>query len=213
MMSAMLHSHKTIFFDWNKTLSHSQFWEHLEDPDHPNSREGAVISNFLFNENRELLNPWMRGEMSTDDVLIKISEKTGISFQFIRQELEHSCRNMRLVADEIVDLIQKVRSAGIQCVIATDNMDTFRTYTIPHMRLDDIFDDFLISCELGVLKFDIDKGHKRIPFFDTYLSEHNLNYSDVVLLDDCTDDGFYHAMGFQIVQIRQPADLIACLLQ
>ena len=204
-------NYKILFFDWSKTRSYSRFWEHLEDSQHPHNREGDIISSFLFKDNRELLNPWMRGEINTHDILVQISEKTGIPYDFIREELAHSCRNMRLVSDEIAHLVQKVRNAGIRCVIATDNMDTFREYTIPQMNLGALFDDFLISCELGVLKFDIDKEHKRIPFFDAYLKEYNLSYGDVVLFDDCIDDGFYHEVGFQIVQVSKPPDLVMYL--
>ncbi|KKT13940.1 MAG: hypothetical protein UV92_C0011G0011 [Parcubacteria group bacterium GW2011_GWA1_43_27] len=203
--------YKTLFFDWDKALSYSRFWERLEDPQNPHNREGEVISHFLFHENRDLLAPWMRGELYTHDILTQISEQTGIDYNFIRKELEHSCRNMRFVSDEITHLIRKVRNTGVRCVIATDNMDTFREFTIPHMKLDYLFDDFLISCELGVLKFEADKEHRRIPFFDAYLKENNLNYSDVVLFDDCVDDGFYHDIGFQIVQVTKPHDLITHL--
>lgn len=120
---------------------------------------------------------------------------------------------MNFVSEEIVHLIRKVRTTGIRCVIATDNMDTFREYTIPRMNLDALFDDFLISCELGVLKFETDKIRKRIPFFDNYLTENNLRYSDVLLFDDCVDDGFYQDMGFQIFQVSRPHDLITYLSQ
>lgn len=206
-------AYKTLFIDWYKTLSHSRFWEHLEDSGHPHNHEGRVISDFLFKHNQDLINPWMRGEIATDDILRQISEKTGISHDLIRDELEYSCRNMRLASDEIVHLVQKARKAGIRCVIATDNMDTFRSYTIPHMHLNELFDDFLISCELGVLKFDTDKDRKSIPFFDSYLKAHNLSYRDVALLDDSVDDGFYHDMGFRIIQVSKPDDFSAHLSQ
>ena len=199
--------YKTIFFDWNKTLSYSNFWQQLEDKSHPHHKEGEKICQFLFNGNRALINPWMRGTTDTQHIVTKISEGTDISHTLILKQLEEGCRNMVLVPDGIIDLIQKAHHQGINCVIATDNMDTFREYTIPSMKLEDVFDDFLISNELETLKFDVDKKNRKIPFFDKYLKKHDLKYKDVVLLDDCVDDGFYNNVGFKIVQINKPIDV------
>lgn len=211
-LDIMLTPHpKTIFFDWNKTLSHSRFWEHLEDPTHPRHSDGKAIVQFLFNEQRSLLKPWMRGELSTHEILSKINAGTGILYDFLLQELKVSCEDMSLVHEGIVDQIQELRNRGIRCVIASDNMDTFRTYTLPVLKLDDVFDDFLLSNELRVLKHDIDREKKRIPFFENYLRELDLKYSDVVLLDDTLDDGFYAYMGLQIVQVTKPDDVYTFL--
>ncbi len=73
-----------------------------------------------------------------------------------------------------------------KCVIATDNMDTFTRFTVPALRLSEHFDGILNSFERGVLKQDIDEQNPdRIPFFDEYLREYNLQCEDVVLTDDC----------------------------
>ena len=199
--------YKTIFFDWNKTLSYSRFWQQLESPHHPYHERGKEICKFLFGERRELISPWMRGIKSTDDILDEISTSIGISHDFLQKELKQSCENMSVEPDGVLDQIQLLRRKGVRCVIATDNMDTFRDYTIPALKLAELFDDFLISNELGVLKFDVDKEKRRIPFFDSYLIKHDLGYEDVVLIDDCVDDGFYAEVGFRIMQVRTPKDL------
>lgn len=48
-------------------------------------------------------------------------------------------------------------------------------------------------------------------FFENYLRELDLKYSDVVLLDDTLDDGFYAYMGLQIVQVTKPDDVYTFL--
>ncbi|MCR4323171.1 MAG: HAD family hydrolase, partial [Candidatus Azambacteria bacterium] len=124
----------------------------------------------------------------------------------------YSCQNMSYAFDGLLKIIQDLRKSGIKCVIATDNMDTFRRWTIPGMNLKKYFDDFLISNELKNMKFDIDRKNNIIPFFDSYLKENNLNYGDVALIDDCIDDGFYGENGFDILQTNSPESLKMILL-
>ena len=196
-----------IFFDWNKTLSYSRFWEQLENKSHPHYKDGQKIFQFLFKDNRSLLRPWMQGKLSTGYILEQIKAGTGLSKDFLQEELVKSCENMKFAFSGLDKLIQNLRKNGIKCVIATDNMDTFRKYTIPGMKLHEIFDDFLISCELGVLKFDIDEEQSKLLFFDTFLSKENKNYNQVALVDDQVDNGFYSSKGFQIFQISSPQEL------
>lgn len=42
--------YKTIFFDWNKTLSNSLFWEQLNHPEHEQHAWNENISTYLFKE-------------------------------------------------------------------------------------------------------------------------------------------------------------------
>lgn len=202
---------KVVFFDWNKTLSYSRFWEQLEDERHPLYEEGKKIEQFLFKDNRNILNPWMRGKVTTDEVLDAISQGTGILRDILERELLESCRNMQFAFKELPEMITALKGRGIQCVIATDNMDTFRKYTISNMKLDDLFDNFLISCELGMLKFDIDRKNETLPFFDHYLAQIGLRYHDSILLDDHIDDGYYASKGFRIFQVRNSQELRDCI--
>lgn len=71
------------------------------------------------------------------------------------------------------------------------------------MNLETLFDDLLISCELGILKGDHDED--SIPFFDDYLEKYNWKYSDSILLDDCIDKtGVYDKLGLQIREVTNP---------
>jgi len=149
----------------------------------------------------------MRGKKTTADILDEVGKSTNTSAELLRTELKYSCEKMTIEPESVLGQIQRLRDSGIECVIATDNMDTFRDYTIPALGLADLFDDFLISNELGVLKFDIDSKKTKIPFFDEYLRSKGLSYGDVALVDDCVDDGFYADAGFRIMQVHKPGDL------
>ena len=195
---------KVIFLDWNKTLSNSLFWSHMHpDNGHDYSLYHGKLISTLFVENKKLINPWMRGEYSTDDIMQILSPLVGLSTEVLKEELAISCSNQSFVDSFIPEYIKSIKNKGIKVVIATDNMDTFRKYTVPSMKLEELFDDFLISCELGVLKDD--HGDESIPFFDDYLKHNNLKYQDSVLLDDCIDKtGVYDNLGLKIRQVTSP---------
>lgn len=56
---------KIIFIDWYKTLSTSKFCDGMEN-EYPN--EYKLIVNSFLNSNGSLINPWMRGDYTTEKV-------------------------------------------------------------------------------------------------------------------------------------------------
>ena len=145
-------NYKAIFFDWNKTLSNSLFWEQLGDFNHERHEWNENISTYLFRDNKNLISDWMRGEIADKEIVNRISLQFGYSSDVLLEDLIDSCRNMKLVSDEVITLVQRLRQKGIRCVIATDNMDTFRKYTVPALELEKYFDDILVSSDSGVFK-------------------------------------------------------------
>lgn len=202
---------KVIFIDWNRTLSYNLFWEHLSNSSHPHNKYHSPIVQWLFVDNKDIVNPWMRGAVTLDEIVEQMSRETAIDSKLIQDELVLSCQNMSLCSPDIETIIQELRNKGFTVVIATDNMDTFRAYTVPALQLDKLFDDILVSSELGVLKDDATPSD-TIKFFDAYLSEKGLNYNDAILLDDSPDSsGKYSLLGFERVLIDSPTKLITTL--
>ncbi len=204
--------YKTIFFDWHNTLSTLLFWDQWKNPEHPRHEWHASLSRYLLGENMSAVMKWMRGKLSAEEISSMLADALGYSREAIFQDLKESCESMRLVSDEILPLVRKLRESGMKCVIATDNMDTFTRFTVPALRLSEHFDGVLNSFETGMLKFDTEGG--AIPFFDEYLEKNNLRYKDVVLIDDCMDtSGTYEKRGFDILQVFNPDDFVGKLKQ
>lgn len=198
---------KVVFIDWSKTLSYGLFWEQLQDKKHPNSTYWLIIRKWLFIDNRDLLDPWMRGKLSTKEVLDRMSQDTGLDRSLLEQELKISCENMRFCIDNLPQIIARIQKLGIKVVIATDNMDTFSRYTVPAMSLKKIFDDIIDSCQIGYLKDD-KLPSDQILFFDKYLSDHDWSYRDAILLDNSPDEtGKYKRLGFERILIDGPDSL------
>ncbi|MFA5210970.1 MAG: hypothetical protein WC414_00510 [Patescibacteria group bacterium] len=193
---------KVIFIDWYKTLSNSLFWD--------NSIYFSSFREFLFINNRPLLDSWMRGEYTYLDIAKILSEKFSISFTDILSDLEYSSKNMKFVSEDIPILLNKIRNKGIKVVLASDNMDTFRKFTMPAMNLEKMFDDFLLSPEIKALKKDIKDD--SLVFFAKYFEKNNLLYNEAILIDDNDEHAeIYLQKGFKIEKINNVSELLARL--
>lgn len=201
-----------IFIDWFKTLSFSQFWE--TQPADGNQVLSATdidsICTWLFKDNPTIVSEWMKGRFSAEEVCSHISAAVQLPYDRVFKSLQDSCEAMTLCHPSVGTLLASIRSKGVKLVVATDNMDTFRRFTIPALSLEGMFDDFLISSETGYLKYE--STPSSIPFFDRYLSTHNARYEDVVLFDDAIErKGHYQSLGFRIEPIGAMSDLLMLL--
>ncbi|MCR4322825.1 MAG: hypothetical protein NUV61_01930, partial [Candidatus Azambacteria bacterium] len=113
--------YKTLFFDWNKTLSHSLFWEQWHNDNHPNRDKSEILTRELFMNNGDVIKKWMLGDVVSEDIAELLSEKVGLSKKEIIDDLSYSCQNMSYAFDGLLKIIQDLRKSGIKCVIATDN--------------------------------------------------------------------------------------------
>lgn len=127
--------------------------------------------------------PWLRGQFTSEDVIADICQGTDFDSALVLQELIVSCQRMQLVAETIPAYVANLRAKGIRAVIATDNVDTFHRWTVPSLRLYDMFDAILSSYELQALKEDKDQAGQSL-FFSSYLQEHHIGPGESLLLDD-----------------------------
>lgn len=201
---------KTIFLDWNKTLSNSIFWEQMKNPAHPQNSFAEKLEEFLFKKNYFLINEWMLGREKSEGICQKISEAISLEFDILFEELVISSQKMKFVDERIPEILKVIRKKGIGVIVATDNMDTFRRFTVPGMELDKIFDGFLVSSELGCFKYDI--VNSRLPFFDDYFRLRKLSYEEAVLIDDSIEKtGTFEKIGFEIKNVRNKQELVKAL--
>jgi len=203
---------KIIFLDWNKTLSYSRFWQHWESGTNEYNSYSKPIIESLFNDNNEMIIDWMKAKYNSNQICDFLSRKVGLSSHIILKELEYSCKNMVLCDPQIPDLISKLRESGSKVYVATDNMDTFRKFTIPSMSLGQLFDDFLISYELKASKIDTIDVDKKSAFFHEFMYQNDFDYHDCILLDDCADKSdLYKLWGLETININSPVHLVDSL--
>lgn len=188
---------KTIFLDWNGTICNNVFWQQLDN----NSTKEIFekIKKYLFIDNRNLIDPWMKNQLSMNDIINIISNETKINKQFLKEQLIFSSENMNFVNPEIPNIIKSIQEKNIKVILASDNMDVFR-YTISKLKLDLLFDDLLLSNEIGFLKTEW-TGNTSL-FFKNYIKRKNLNLSECILIDDAKNlIDICHDIGMQNLKI------------
>ncbi len=174
------HKIKLIFIDWNKTLSYSKFWGQLEK-DEPIIFNRIQVS--LFDKNEHLLDPWMVGKLSSEQICKHLATDLGLPFNHIYKEFVKSCKNMEFSNNEIPNKIELIRNVGIKVYIATDNMDSFDRWTVPAMGLDKLFDGIINSNKIGLLKNEFGINSKSL-FIKDVLEKELINPTEAILIDD-----------------------------
>ena len=164
--------YKTIFIDWNGTISSSKFWWHLEQSKKSeDNKVFARIEKSLFGNLRETIKPWMLGELQSEDVIDKVAKDSKLEYDKVLKEFIKSCASMEIVSKDVLKLVSKIRKKGTKVVIATDNMDSFTRWTYPGLKLFNHFDGYLNSHYLHAMKGHKDDKGKSL-FFRKYLIQH-----------------------------------------
>lgn len=194
---------KAIFIDWMGTLSTSLFWNKH------NKRASRFARRWLFDENSELIAPWMKGQFSSEQICHKIADGEKVDYHTLFNELKQSFVDMRLCNPEVIDIVEKLRCRNFIVGIATDNMDTFLRFTVPSLDLEKYFDSILVSHALKAVKSDFSKTGDSL-FFDDFIHKCGITYQDAVLFDDSTAKlKPLEKLGMQIIRIKSPDELPA----
>ena len=206
-----MNKYKVIFIDWNGTLSISKFWGHLSNSTRENKVFFNKIENTLFCDLKHLLNPWMKGELNSENVIAEIAKHTNISYEFLLNEFIKSCEEMKYISLDICKLIKKLKKKGYMVVIATDNMDSFNRWTVPSLKVYELFDYILNSYDLKVMKNDFDKLG-NILFFKNFVDKHKIGPGESILIDDSEDiDNRINKYGIDYFKITSSMGLKSVL--
>lgn len=117
--------YKTVFIDWDDTLSNSRFWDRWVH-DGVNFERYRLAQEALFRstKGKQLIRYWMLGIYSSADILQYLNKTTSIPYDELASELRYSTENMEFIDVHVIARIKELRKSGTKVVIATDNMDT-----------------------------------------------------------------------------------------
>lgn len=171
---------RAIFVDWHGVLSDQPFWHTiLENDRHPLHERLQTAADSLFHKYHDLVVDWMRGRLSSTDVLDVLDVRLDRRFRedFLARRLRDDCRQMTPMAPLLKALTEVPAFTFV--AVATDNMDCF-IQSARHIRgLQPVVDDFLCSSELGVLK-----AENPERFFGPRLEQLCLGADQALLIDD-----------------------------
>lgn len=195
---------EAIFIDFNGTLSHSLFWEHLKDSDLKEDRDMfAACVDALFTNRKDEIYSWMRGGSSTEKELKFVANKAKQDYNQILKEFIKGCELMELASENLKETILELRKKGVKVVISTNNMDCFSRWTVPAMNLKSQFDDILNSFDRKGMKHDNDESGETI-FFRGFFQKNNLNPSKCLFIDDGLDkQDRISNLGIKYIQIHE----------
>ncbi len=176
-------TYKNLFIDWHNTLSTSLFWGHLQDPAHTHHHLFRILQPLPPEIHQALFTPWMRGRVTSEEVIQAMSEKLSLDYHLIWQEFIRGCQSMQLLSEEIPLLISQIRAKGVKVVIATNNTDSFSRWTVPSLKLHEVFDAILNSADVKGLKWEIDEKGQS-PFFADFLQRQGIHPGESALIDD-----------------------------
>lgn len=160
-----------LFIDFDGTLCHDRFWRNID------ADSFERIQNFLFSENKSVINDWMKGIYSSEDINQLISKELNIPFDKIWKVFVEDCKNMTISSDTL-NRIEKLRK-DYETILITDNMDCFTRFTVPAQKLDSFFDSIVNSFENK--KF---KGHNEGEVFIQLTDRTNTKVEDCILIDN-----------------------------
>ena len=191
-----------VFVDWDGTLSWSRYWESLLKT---NDTLAKVVSDFFAFE-KDMEARWMRGGLKSEDINKLISQRSGLSEDFLWRTFISDCQKMK-VDPEVISLIKKLKGKYI-VILVTGNMDCFSRFTVPALGLDKVFNKIINSSHVGYLKTEYD-GKTFTDCFKEYNIE---NRSKSYLLDDSEKTCLmFNALGGRAMKIDKKEDTITYL--
>lgn len=198
-MQADTDTQPIVFVDFYNTLADDTFWNQLDDDIE------AEIDTYLFSENRELADKWMRGEYTSEEIHKKVADELGYSYEKLWTGHKASCPVVEVV-DGAEAALESVKDHA-HLVLITDNMDCFDRFIVPHMPASGIFDEVYNSFNHGLLKTD--KGGQ---LFERVANDHNTSLSDSFIIDDlqavCET---FENLGGTAFRIDSPDELVSAL--
>ncbi len=189
--------YKVVFIDWDGTLSGSRFWERWRG-----TPQYELIQSKLFGsrEGKLIIRDWMLGLRDYKSVLSYLTEATTIPYNELARELQYSAENMQFIDQQALEKIRLLREYGVKVLIATDNMDTFRLWTMPALGIESLFDGVLASDIQGAMKSYLSSDGVSL-FFAPYFLQNDLAPQNMVLIDDSIDTKVVEKFGMNFMHV------------
>jgi hypothetical protein len=167
-----------IFCDFNGVISHNNFWQTLENPNHPLHIYHEKIVTYFLEKSNSLCSKWMLGEFTTEQVHKILSEKTGVPYQELLDIFIDETSTIDL-SFKILQALKRLKPHYI-VILSTGNMDSLDRFTIPNNPiLNDVYDLIDNSYNLKTQK-TTDDG----KYFLKRADDLNVNIKNCHVLDD-----------------------------
>lgn len=164
----------TVFVDFHGTICNDRYWRSLSN------EQQHTLQEFLFQKNSHLVDEWMRGFRTSEEINEMVAAALDISYDAVWSTFLADCRSMHVSA-AILSRLRLLRQLA-NIVLITGNMDSFTRFTAPALGLHGYFDAISNSSDERRLKTD-DGG----SLFRQYASRFGTPIEQCVVIDDADD--------------------------
>jgi FMN phosphatase YigB (HAD superfamily) len=173
---------RVVFVDWHGVLSNRTFWDSIDrSPHHPFQGVVSEVRKRIFEGDASTLESWMRGQMSTSEIIrsfpVRRVQDRRFGPRFLERRLLDECVHMPLNTP-LVHVLHDLATSW-QIVIATDNMDFFQEAAWSRRDIRSFANAIISSATVGVLKAESPEH-----FFGPWLTQCGIDVRDTVLIDD-----------------------------
>ncbi|MBN2675951.1 MAG: HAD family hydrolase [Alphaproteobacteria bacterium] len=160
-----------LFIDFDGTICFDRFLVDVPD---------LVITwiNAHIFQNPSLMIDWIMGIKTSEQVIQYIANGTHHDYDTLWSLFVKSCKNM--FVDPVILQSVKSLSESYTTILITDNMDSFRRFTMPVLKLDQYFDFIEVSTDYGLLKNNTSDG----AFFKQVAEKCNVSLKDSFFIDN-----------------------------
>ncbi len=188
-----------LFVDFDGTLCHDRFWRSLSRDQY------ASVQEILFGEDRTLVQEWMVGKHTSEDINKLLSEQLRIPYAELWNIFVQDAKNMK-VSSKVLQTIHTLRSR-YTTILITVNMDSFSRFTVSALALDRYFDAISNSYYEGTFKGDNDG-----EIFRNYLEKYGAPIRSSVLVDDSLSVcETFRRLGGRAMQVTKERDVLCHL--
>ncbi|MBU1049223.1 hypothetical protein KKG90_04280 [Candidatus Bipolaricaulota bacterium] len=180
---------RSVFFDFAGTLAPGRYFEPLGQP------SLDAVGELVFGDNSvQWADPWMRGELASEDIVSYLSDHLPEARDVIQSALQRGCLDMSL-NPAVYEFALQQRIAGRKTALVTMNMDVFSDIVVPAHGLGDLFDLVLNTADYRTL----DKSTLWCKALDEFGSEYS--FAKSLLVDDSPEMiALFRSLGGQAVQ-------------
>lgn len=195
---------RTLFIDWNRTLSFGRFWGPAAER---NPVLFQLLEKRLFQDNRPLLEDWMRGRLSYETVCTRMAD-ADLSADTVDQAFREGFDAL-FIAPAIQTTLKTLRRTGLPIWVATNHMDVFGRFIYP--RFSHLFDGYLCSADIGFFKEELSVNDRPL-FFNSFFKKTGIMPEQTALIDNTSKvTNACARCGMHTYLIESPGDVLRTL--
>ena len=151
----------------------------------------------LFEHKKEIFPLGDLGQISEDEVFVRLSKLSGVP----KQEIFDHFETLAVLNQKTVDSFKELHKT-MKIVVLSNCYDSVLERRIKQFHLEDLFDDVIISYQIGMIK----------PYKDIYeyaYKKHCKPGDEVYFIDDQSDNLIVpKELGWSIIKFENNSDLI-----